>query len=747
MNKTGKLLLGSFIATCVLSGNLNAQTAEQHLADKGVSMQVARDFIINTYPTDLTTVYNVCKEYGVNNNMIAEILANDIPGVTGTVVSSYFDGNGFNGSQLGFGNIAQTPVKEDLAGIISTDKVLTADKVWKINGLVTVTNGATLTIRPGTTIIGAAGTGANSSYMIIDKGSKIMAEGTADKHIVFTSETAYDGGAAAVGQWGSLVLIGNAGNPQVEPYEVNPSFVAGTSNLADNSGVLKYVDILNSGITIEENKELNGLSMVGVGSGTTIDHVNVNKSDDDCIEIWGGTVNLSNISVSECTDDHFDIDDGYSGTVSNLSITQTTGNAGIEMSGTTAATFDGLYIDVMASAKEGAIYFKKDGAGGHFNNALVNYNTVSNGYGAIHSQGTFDTANTSFTGVTLTGSNTDRFTGESATGLESAFTNGTANISQTPVKEDLSGTIPTNRTLTADKVWRINGLVTVTNGATLTIEPGTTIIGKAGTGANSSYMIIDKGSKIMAEGTADKHIVFTSETAYDGGAAAVGQWGSLVLIGNAGNPQVEPYEVNPSFVAGTSNLADNSGVLKYVDILNSGITIEENKELNGLSMVGVGSGTTIDHVNVNKSDDDCIEIWGGTVNLSNISVSECTDDHFDIDDGYSGTVSNLSITQTTGNAGIEMSGTTAATFDGLYIDVMASAKEGAIYFKKDGAGGHFNNALVNYNTVSNGYGAIHSQGTFDTANTSFTGVTLTGSNTDHRFTGESASGLESTFNK
>ncbi|MFT5661380.1 MAG: hypothetical protein ACI9TV_002026, partial [Sulfurimonas sp.] len=318
--------------------------------------------------------------------------------------------------------------------------------------------------------------------------------------------------------------------------------------------------------------------------------------------------------------------------------------------------------------------------------------------------------------------------------------------SQTPAKEDLSGTISANKTLTADKVWRINGLVTVTNGATLTIEPGTTIIGKSGTGANSSYMVIDKDSKIMAEGTADKHIVFTSETAYDGGTAEVGQWGSLVLIGNAANAQVEPYEVNPSFVAGTSNMADNSGVLKYVDILNSGITIEENKELNGLSMVGVGSGTTIDHVNVNKSDDDCIEIWGGTVNLSNISVSECTDDHFDVDDGYAGTVSNLSITQTTGNAGIEMSGNTAATFDGLYIDVMASAKEGAIYFKKDGIGGHFNNALVNYNTTTNGYGAIHSKGAFDVTNTSFTGVTLTGSNTD-RFSGDSASGLESEFNK
>ena len=320
-------------------------------------------------------------------------------------------------------------VKVDLSGTISSDKTLTADKVWRINGLVTVNNGATLTIEPGTTIIGKAGTGANSSYMVIDKGAKIMAAGTADKHIVFTSETAYDGAAEAAGQWGSLVIIGNAAmDTQVEPYEVNPNFVAGTNVADDNSGALTYVDVLNSGITIEENKELNGLSMVGVGSGTTVDHIRVNKSDDDCIEIWGGTVNLSNIDLSECTDDHFDIDDGYNGTVSNLTIVGTIGNAGIEMSGNTAATFEDFNVTMNNSAKEGAIYFKKDGIGGYFNRGTVTYN-VSNIDGAIHSQGEFDSSSTSFDNVSIDGNSTiANFTGDSATGIEAAFTNGTNNI-------------------------------------------------------------------------------------------------------------------------------------------------------------------------------------------------------------------------------------------------------------------------------------------------------------------------------
>ena len=258
----------------------------------------------------------------------------------------------------------------------------------------------------------------------------INAAGTAAKPIIFTSETKYDGGADAWGQWGGLTLIGNAGNTQVDPYEVNSAFVAGTSNMADNSGVLTYVEILNSGITMEENKEINGLSLVGVGSGTTINNIKVDLSDDDGIEIWGGTVDVSDVTITRCSDDHFDIDDGYAGTVSNLNITVTTGNAGVEMSGNTAATFDGFDITVNDSAKEGGFYFKKDGIGGHLMNGTVTYNTADNGYGAIHSKGVYDAANTSFTNVTLAGSNTSKFTGDTSatiSGLEDKFDAGSNN--------------------------------------------------------------------------------------------------------------------------------------------------------------------------------------------------------------------------------------------------------------------------------------------------------------------------------
>ena len=312
----------------------------------------------------------------------------------------------------------------------SSNITLTADTLWVLDGLVVVKPGTTLTIEPGTVIAGVGGTGDATSYMVVDKGGKIIADGTSTSPIVFTSlERVEDITRDDVGQWGGLTVIGNAGNDQVNPYEVNTAFVAGQGQNTDNSGILRYVHILNSGITMAEDKEINGLSFIGVGSETVVEDITVDKSDDDGIEIWGGTVNLSNITVTNCTDDYFDIDDGYAGTVKNLVINTTTGNAGIEMSGVTSATFDGFSITTGATqAKEGGIYFKKDGIGGHFKNGTLIHNGGQvTPDGAIHSKGVADIANVSFENVTLTSSDTLYFTGDSAVELEGAFNSGAGN--------------------------------------------------------------------------------------------------------------------------------------------------------------------------------------------------------------------------------------------------------------------------------------------------------------------------------
>jgi hypothetical protein len=310
---------------------------------------------------------------------------------------------------------------------------LTADKLWILDGLVVVKSGETLTIEPGTVIAGYDGTGDATSYMIIDKGAKIMAEGTSLKPITFTStKVVIDGEAPAVGLWGGLTIIGHAGNEQVKPYEVNTNYGgydAATNNMSDSSGVLKYVSILNSGITMQPEKEINGLSLIGVGSGTLIEDVTVDLSDDDGIEIWGGNVDLTNITITRCTDDYFDIDDGYAGTVRGLNVSTTTGNAGIEMSGLTSATFDGFEIITGdTQAKEGAIYFKNAGIGGHFKNGKIIHNGgQARPDGALHSNDEVNASEISFEMVEITAPAELSFTGPSADTLEYEFVNGIDN--------------------------------------------------------------------------------------------------------------------------------------------------------------------------------------------------------------------------------------------------------------------------------------------------------------------------------
>ena len=669
---------------------------------------------------------------------------------SGTTATTGTTSTGASGDDVAIPDVKDLP-RVELSGNISSDMKLTADTLWILDGLVVVQSGVTLTIDAGTVIAGLDGTGDATSYMIIDKGAKIVAEGTSLKPITFTStKVVLDDEAPAVGLWGGLTIIGHAGNDQVKPYEVNSAFEADATDMQDSSGVLKYVNILNSGITMEQDKEINGLSFIGVGSGTVVEDITVDLSDDDGVEIWGGTVNLTNVTITRCTDDYFDIDDGYSGTVKNLKINTTTGNAGIEMSGHTYATFDGFEITTgNTQKKEGGIYFKKDGIGGFFKNGTIRHNgTVA---GAIHSRGIFDSPNTSFTNVRIIAPDALRFTndsdnGGSATELKEKFDSENTNVYGEKENEEISGNITSNTTLTSDKNWILDGLVTVTGGATLTIEAGTTIAGRDGTGDATSYMIIDKGSKIIADGTLAQPIVFTSKKVLDGEEASVGQWGGLTIVGHAGNDQVKPYEVNSAFEADAADMADNSGILRHVHVLNSGITMEQDKEINGLSLIGVGSGTTIEDITVDRSDDDGVEIWGGTVNLTNVTITRCTDDYFDIDDGYSGTVKNLRITTTTGNAGIEMSGNTYATFDGFEITTGdTQSKEGGIYFKKDGIGGHFKNGTVTHNGGQiEPHGAIHSKGAFDVANTSFENVTLNGVST-LKFTGDSAADLETEF--
>jgi hypothetical protein len=200
----------------------------------------------------------------------------------------------------------------------------------------------------------------------------------------------------------------------------------------------------------------------------------------------------------------------------------------------------------------------------------------------------------------------------------------------------LEGALDT-MTLTADKTWRLQGVVTVPAGKTLTIEPGTTIVGDKG---SLGTLVVQQGGKIIADGTKDAPIVFTS--AVPAGSRAPGDWGGVVILGKApinegtGTAEVEGFTDAQTY--GGTDANDSSGSLKYVRIEFSGIEIAPDNEINGLTLAGVGRGTVVDHVMVKSTLDDCFEFFGGTVNASHLVCYNNQDDGLDFDQGYVGSI-------------------------------------------------------------------------------------------------------------
>ncbi|HBB91810.1 MAG: hypothetical protein A2X22_14255 [Bacteroidetes bacterium GWF2_49_14] len=200
----------------------------------------------------------------------------------------------------------------------------------------------------------------------------------------------------------------------------------------------------------------------------------------------------------------------------------------------------------------------------------------------------------------------------------------------------LAGNITANMSLKSDVNYILDGWVYVKDGATLTIEAGTIIKGKTGSKAS---LIIERGGKIMAEGTAQKPIVFTSDK--PAGQRSAGDWGGLILCGKAPiNPTGGEAEIEGGVGSkyGGTNAADNSGVLKYVRVEFAGYAFAPDKEINGITFGGVGSGTVVDYVQVSFSNDDSYEWFGGSVNCKHLIAFSGLDDEFDTDYGFNGNI-------------------------------------------------------------------------------------------------------------
>lgn len=199
---------------------------------------------------------------------------------------------------------------------------------------------------------------------------------------------------------------------------------------------------------------------------------------------------------------------------------------------------------------------------------------------------------------------------------------------------DKAGDITTNETWTRNNVYVLTGKVFVN--ATLTIEAGTVVRGQ-----NGSALVITADGRIEAVGTADDPIVFTSSKDT---AVAAGDWGGVVLIGKApinvagGTAVVEGFEQGEeaSVRYGGDDAAHDCGTLQYVRIEYAGFELSQDNELNGLTVAGCGTGTTLDHVQIHRSLDDGIELFGGTADVKHLLVTFAADDGIGCDHGWVG---------------------------------------------------------------------------------------------------------------
>ncbi len=696
----------------------------------------------------------------------------------------------------------------------------TCDNTYILDGYVFVNSGQTLTIEPGTVIKGATGAGADASAFIVANGGQVMAEALAECPIIFTyAADPLDGSVSydTRGQWGGVIMLGDAstnfgGVAQIEGIPAdNDRASYGGSNDGHSAGIMRYVSIRHGGTQLAAANEINGLTLGGVGSGTTLDHIEVVSNLDDGIEFFGGTVSVTNAVVAFAGDDSFDWDQGYRGqNNSNWLVIQDQpngiGDRGGELDGDdsddgnvsadempfSTPTVTGWTI-VGVGGKQGLLF--RNGSGGHVSNALLA--NVSEGI-EIEDKETPEDAFDRFIAGDLTLSNikvvgsdsaidydgsevadgdaqldayadangivldagsdvdytfafdaagqmaADKLFLDGGTGSGHSFATGWTFVDERGLfAETLEDAAPAlscdcppladrpevvisdagqgtgTTTWTCDNTYILDGYVFVNSGQTLTIEPGTVIKGATGAGADASAFIGANGGQVMAEALAECPIIFTyAADPLDGSVSydTRGQWGGVIMLGDAstnfgGVAQIEGIPAdNDRASYGGSNDGHSAGIMRYVSIRHGGTQLAAANEINGLTLGGVGSGTTLDHIEVVSNLDDGIEFFGGTVSVTNAVVAFAGDDSFDWDQGYRGqNNSNWLVIQDQpngiGDRGGELDGDdsddgnvsadempfSTPTVTGWTI-VGVGGKQGLLF--RNGSGGHVSNALL-----------------------------------------------------
>jgi len=281
----------------------------------------------------------------------------------------------------------------------------------------------------------------------------------------------------------------------------------------------------------------------------------------------------------------------------------------------------------------------------------------------------------------------------------------------------VSENISEDATWETGNTYILGGRITVLSGVILTIEPGVIVKGQAGTGPNATALLVARGGTLMAEGTAAEPIIFTSiaDEIEPGEIASPnldptlnGLWGGLIVLGNApisadaASVQIEGIPASDqNGLYGGDDAADNSGVLKYISIRHGGANIGEGNEINGLTLGGVGSGTTIENIEIVSNQDDGIEWFGGAVNVKNVVVWNTGDDAIDTDQAWSGTLDNFVIVNP-GDECFELDGG-EGDFNAMHTikngTVYAGDAEGLADLDDKGEAGTVGNSYVDMNNI------------------------------------------------
>jgi len=313
---------------------------------------------------------------------------------------------------------------------------------------------------------------------------------------------------------------------------------------------------------------------------------------------------------------------------------------------------------------------------------------------------------------------------------KSSTVSATINVTTDPAPVNYTGFV-TTQTWKADRIHILNNKVVVKSGNTLTIEAGAIVKGSTGTGSLASALVVERGGKLIAEGTADKPIVFTgtSDNIKIGEKMGTnltvddaGLWGGILILGKAkisasdsegkdiNETQIEGIPASDTYgLYGGSDDTDNSGTLKYVSIRHGGALIGEGNEINGLTLGGVGSGTKISYVEVVSNKDDGIEFFGGAVDCDYCLTTAHDDDGIDIDQSYSGKITNALVVQGAGSDhALEIDGPEGSMVAGYTLDVVTligiggTAKSEIADFRKKAVGSNKNIYASNFPPAGDG---------------------------------------------